>query len=61
LGYAMYHKTKWREDIETTFQVKLPTEVDFVRWLNGRPVDGHATNLSAMFLHYYSRVKDGAF
>ena len=46
-------KREWREK---HFVTEWRTQEMFVKWLNGNPVEGHKTNLSALFLWYSNHL-----
>jgi hypothetical protein len=52
IGYGIYNIGPWRGHAEHHFKMKWPTECHFLAWLNGKPIPGHKSNLSALFLWY---------
>jgi hypothetical protein len=58
--YAVLHTPKWLEEAAKEFGSTFSVQEDVVAWLMGAPVEGHSSNLIAMFLwHYNHQVVKG--
>lgn len=55
IAYGILNTLPLRLEAEAHFQVTWEDLDDFVQWLNGAPVAGHRTNMSALFLWYCNK------
>ena len=56
IGYALYSSLALRLLMQERMHTTWDTVAVYIKWLNGPPVQGHETNLSALFLDYINNV-----
>jgi hypothetical protein len=54
---AIYNHEQWKCRAQKNFVCHWLTFAHFTAWLNGKPVAGHKTNMSALFLWYSSTLE----
>jgi len=52
LVFGIFTDIELRREMEAFFEKTFESTDSFVTWLNSRPVSGHKSNLSAVFLWY---------
>jgi hypothetical protein len=52
IGYAIFHIEPVKAQAQAAFGCTWDNEGNFLDWLNEKPMSGHKTNLSALFLWY---------
>lgn len=55
VGFAILRDGDLREEAGDYYKVRWETESDFTDWLASSPVEGHKTNLTALFLWFSDR------
>jgi hypothetical protein len=56
LGYGVWHSEKLRTRAQARFGVVWKDAAEYLNWMNGPIIDGHLSNLSAIFLWYAQEV-----
>jgi superfamily II DNA helicase RecQ len=54
--YATFLNTTIRKETELYWKVEWNSTSDFIKWLNGKPVAGHKSNLTAIFLRLVEKI-----
>jgi len=52
IAWAVYQGARTRPMLEKNFAMTFDSVDSYIAWLNGSPIRGHKSNLSAVFLWY---------
>ncbi|KDQ05748.1 hypothetical protein BOTBODRAFT_182260 [Botryobasidium botryosum FD-172 SS1] len=56
LAFLLYDSAVWRGKAEQHFGLQWETLTIFINWIKDRPVQGHESNITALFLWYYGET-----
>jgi hypothetical protein len=56
LAYGVWYSEKLRPRAQARFAMAWKDQSEYLKWINGPTVEGHLTNLSAIFLWYAQEV-----